>query len=66
MDIYLLCFQAETTGALVTEVEVNANVEHRYVVTQVATKMFNPDPEPTQLLLQMTLPKTALVSSFVM
>lgn len=51
---------------LVTEVEVDANVEHRYAVTRVATRMFNPDPEPTQLLLQITLPKAALVSSFVM
>lgn len=58
--------QGEAVGGLVTEVEVEANVEHRYAVTKVATRMFNEKSEPTQLLLQMTIPKAALVSSFVM
>lgn len=60
------CPQAGAAEGLVTDVEVDASVEHRYVVTRVATRMLNPHQEPTELLLQMTLPKTALVSSFVM
>ncbi|XP_050713759.1 inter-alpha-trypsin inhibitor heavy chain H3-like [Eriocheir sinensis] len=58
--------KAGTAEGLVTDVEVEASVEHRYVVTHVATRMFNSRPEPSQLLLQMTLPKAAIVSSFVM
>lgn len=65
----LLCLpriQGEVAEGLVTEVVVEADVEHRYAVTRVATRMFNPDQEPKQLLLQMTVPKNALVSSFIM
>ncbi|XP_045123808.1 inter-alpha-trypsin inhibitor heavy chain H1-like [Portunus trituberculatus] len=60
------CAQSEVAQGLVTEVVVEADVEHRYAVTRVATRMFNPDPEQMQLLLQMTIPKNALVSSFIM
>lgn len=62
----LSCLQGEVAEGLVTEVVVEADVEHRYAVTRVATRMFNPDQEPKQLLLQMTVPKNALVSSFIM
>ncbi|KAG0718804.1 Inter-alpha-trypsin inhibitor heavy chain H3 [Chionoecetes opilio] len=61
-----MVLQGEETEGLVTEVEVLANVEHRYAITKVATKMYNAGTEPTQVLLQMTLPKAALVSNFVM
>lgn len=61
-----LCPQAGVAEGLVTDVEVEASVEHRYVVTHVSTRMINPHQTPTQLLLQMSLPKAALVSSFVM
>ncbi|MPC36319.1 Inter-alpha-trypsin inhibitor heavy chain H6 [Portunus trituberculatus] len=66
MSILLFCFKSEVAQGLVTEVVVEADVEHRYAVTRVATRMFNPDPEQMQLLLQMTIPKNALVSSFIM
>lgn len=58
--------QGEVAQGLVTEVVVEADVEHRYAVTRVATRMFNPDQQQTQLLLQMAVPKSALVSSFIM
>lgn len=50
----------------ITSLKINANIEHRYAVTQVTTAMKNTNGRSAKLQFQTAMPNAALVSSLIM
>ncbi|XP_069185566.1 inter-alpha-trypsin inhibitor heavy chain H3 isoform X2 [Procambarus clarkii] len=56
----------EGTVGVVTNMKITTNIEHRYAVTRVSTRLTNPSATAAPQQFQLALPQTALVSSFLM
>lgn len=68
LPLLLLVMTVPQVGAsvgVVMDLKVVSNIEHRYAVTQVSSRMRNPNHGFSQLIFKMTLPENALISSLI-
>ncbi|KAK4312263.1 hypothetical protein Pmani_016276 [Petrolisthes manimaculis] len=49
----------------VTDIKVSTTIEHRYAITHVSTTILNPRLQDARIALQLSIPRTALISGLI-